>query len=104
MGHVLNVVPGPFSSVSYIKDFEVLAGPFRSTQQKTYMIEGQNKQDESIIYTYILQANKVGTFVIPPATITANGSLITSNSVQIKVQFAPPTVTSENVRDDKKKM
>ena len=73
-----------------IKDFEVLAGPFRSTQQKTYMIEGQNKQDESIIYTYILQANKVGTFVIPPATITANGSLITSNSVQIKVQFAPP--------------
>lgn len=65
------------------------------------MIEGQNKQDESIIYTYILQANKVGTFVIPPATITANGSLITSNSVQIKVQFAPPTVTSENVRDDK---
>ena len=101
MGHFLNVVPGPFSSVSYIKDFEVLAGPFRSTQQKTYMIEGQNKQDESIIYTYILQANKVGTFVIPPATITANGSLITSNSVQIKVQFAPPTVTSENVRDDK---
>ena len=85
----------------FIKDFEVLAGPFRSTQQKTYMIEGQNKQDESIIYTYILQANKVGTFVIPPATITANGSLITSNSVQIKVQFAPPTVTSENVRDDK---
>lgn len=84
-----------------LKDFEVLAGPFRSTQQKTYMIEGQNKQDESIIYTYILQANKVGTFVIPPATITANGSLITSNSVQIKVQFAPPTVTSENVRDDK---
>ena len=84
-----------------IKDFEVLAGPFRSTQQKTYMIEGQNKQDESIIYTYILQANKVGTFVIPPATITANGSLITSNSVQIKVQFAPPTVASENVRDDK---
>lgn len=78
-----------------------MAGPFRSTQQKTYMIEGQNKQDESIIYTYILQANKVGTFVIPPATITANGSLITSNSVQIKVQFAPPTVTSENVRDDK---
>lgn len=84
-----------------IKDFEVLAGPLRSTQQKTYMIEGQNKQDESIIYTYILQANKVGTFVIPPATITANGSLITSNSVQIKVQFAPPTVASENVRDDK---
>ena len=78
-----------------------MAGPFRSTQQKTYMIEGQNKQDESIIYTYILQANKVGTFVIPPATITANGSLITSNSVQIKVQLAPPTVTSENVRDDK---
>lgn len=84
-----------------IKDFEVLAGPLRSTQQKTYMIEGQNKQDESVIYTYILQANKVGTFVIPPATITANGSLITSNSVQIKVQFAPPTVASENVRDDK---
>ena len=83
-----------------IKDFEVLAGPLRSTQQKTYMTEGQNKQNESIVYTYILQANKVGTFIVPPATITANGRLITSNSVQIEVQFAPPAITSEAVKED----
>lgn len=91
-----------------IKDFEILYGPARSTQQSTQIIKGQITQNESITYTYILKANKEGTFIVPPAAITANGNLIASNSVQIKiqpakstVQFTPPTIASENVRDDK---
>ncbi len=83
-----------------IKDFEILHGPARSTQQSTSIIKGKTTQNESITYTYILQANKVGTFVVPPATITANGRLIRSNSVQIEVQFAPPTITSEAVKEN----
>lgn len=83
-----------------IKDFEILHGPARSTQQSTSIIKGETTQNESITYTYILQANKVGTFTVPPATITANGKLIRSNSVQIEVQFAPPTITSEAVKED----
>ena len=79
-----------------IKDFEILAGPLYSTQQSTDIVKGQ--KDKSITYTYILQANKEGTFIISPATIIANEKTITSNSVQIKVlptkptaQFTPPT-------------
>lgn len=83
-----------------IKDFEILHGPARSTQQSTSIIKGKTTQNESITYTYILQANKVGTFIVPPATITANGRLIRSNSVQIEVQFASPTITSEAVKED----
>lgn len=89
-----------------IKNFEILHGPARSTQQYTNIIKGQKRQGESITYTYILKADKEGTFIIPPATITANETLIASNSVQIKilpakstVQFTPPTMTSEESRE-----
>ena len=56
-----------------ITDFEVLMGPSRSQQSSTQIINGNVSSSSSITYTYVLIANKVGTFTIPGSTIKING-------------------------------
>lgn len=68
-----------------IQDFEVLMGPSRSQQSSTQIINGQVTSTSSITFTYILMANKEGTYTIPGATVMVNGNTHTSNSVKIKV-------------------
>jgi hypothetical protein len=68
-----------------IKGFDVLMGPTRSSQQSTQIINGNVTSSSSITFTYILMADKEGTFTIPGATINADGETKTSNSVKIKV-------------------
>ena len=74
-----------------IKGFEVLMGPSRSQQSSTQIINGNVTSTSSITFTYILMADKEGTYTIPGATIVADGENKTSNSVQIKV--LPPDQT-----------
>ncbi len=64
-----------------IQGFEVLMGPSRSTQYQNY----NGVETNSITFTYILMAEKEGTYKIPGATIVADGNNYTSNSVEIKV-------------------
>ena len=71
-----------------IKGFEVLMGPSRSTQYQNY----NGVVTNSITFTYILMAEKEGTYTIPGATIIADGNNYTSNSVEIKV--LPPDQSS----------
>ena len=71
-----------------IKGFEVLMGPSRSTQYQNY----NGVVTNSITFTYILMAEKEGTYTIPGATIVADGNNYTSNSVEIKV--LPPDQSS----------
>ena len=68
-----------------IQDFEVLMGPSRSQQSSTQIINGQVTSTSSITFTYILMADKEGTYTIPGATVMVNGNTHTSNSVKIKV-------------------
>ena len=68
-----------------IKDFEVLMGPSRSVQSSTHIDNGKVTSVNSITFTYILMADKEGTYKIPGATIVADGNNYTSNSVSIKV-------------------
>ena len=82
--------------VSTIKDFEILRGPRRSQQKSIQTINGKTTSNSSITFTYILLANKEGNFTIPGATITANGSQIVSNSIQIKVLPADNSQISVN--------
>ena len=65
--------------------FDVLMGPSTSTQSSFQMINGKTTQSSSVTYTYILSANKNGTFTIPAATVNAEGNQITSNTVKITV-------------------
>ncbi|AOW21301.1 BatD family protein [Urechidicola croceus] len=63
------------------ENFEVIAGPSSSINQS--WING--KASYSQAYIYIIKPNKVGTFIIPPATIEYEGKLIKSNTVQVTV-------------------
>ena len=65
--------------------FEVLMGPSTSTQSSFQMVNGHTSSTSSVTYTYILVANKNGTFTIPAAHITADGKSIESNEIQIRV-------------------
>ena len=71
--------------VSDIKDFRVLAGPNRSEQSSTQIINGNVTSTQSVTFTYILMAEKEGEFTVPGATITVEGNEITSNKVNVKV-------------------
>jgi len=75
-----------------IQGFEVLMGPSRSTQSSTQIINGKVTSTSTITFTYILMADKEGTYKIPGATIVADGNNYTSNSVEIKV--LPPDQSS----------
>ena len=65
--------------------FDVLMGPSTSQQSSFQMVNGHTSSSSSITYTYILSANKNGSFTIPAAHVTAGGKTITSNELHIKV-------------------
>ena len=71
--------------VGEIKDFDVLMGPSRSQQSSVQMINGKTTSTSSITFTYILMANKEGTFTIPAATAIADGKEVESTPFKVKV-------------------
>ena len=79
-----------------IKDFKILYGPNRSVNSNYSVINGVETKTGSVTYTYYLKANQEGTFTIPPATITVDGNLMTSNPVKIKVVPAEPMSQSDS--------
>jgi len=72
-------------------NFDVLAGPFTSQSVEMENINGKSRSTVSYSYTYTIQAQKIGTFTIPSASITVDGKKITSNGVSIKVLPADAT-------------
>ena len=68
-----------------INNFDILNGPMVSTGQNIMNINGKMEYSSSMSFTFILQANKVGTFTIPQALITAKGKRYMSNSLTITV-------------------
>lgn len=64
---------------------EVLMGPSTSSQSSFQMVNGHTSSSSSITYTYIICANKNGTFVIPPAHINVGGRSISSNALRVSV-------------------
>lgn len=73
-------------------DFSVLSGPNRSSSTSIQIINGSQSSSSTLTFTYILQADKQGTFTIPAATIVADGKSLSSNSVTIRV--LPPDKAS----------
>ncbi len=67
-------------------ELEVLMGPSTSTQSSFQMVNGHTSSSTSVTYTYILVANKQGTFTIPPAQAQVNGKMVKSNELKIKVE------------------
>ena len=67
------------------EEFDVLMGPSTSTQSSYQLINGHMSSSSSVTYTYILSANKNGSFTIPPAQAQVGGKTIHSNELRIKV-------------------
>ena len=65
--------------------FEVLMGPSTSAQSNFQFANGRTNSSSSITYTYILSADKNGSFTIPPAHVTVNGHTISSQSLKVRV-------------------
>ena len=65
--------------------FDVISGPFTSTSSSIQSVNGRTTMSVHYSFQYILQANREGTFDIPPATINIDRRTITSNSITIKV-------------------
>lgn len=69
-----------------LPNFNVLMGPSRSQATSTEVTNGSKVSTKtSITYTFILQAEKEGSFTIPGATVESEGKTYTSNAVTIKV-------------------
>ena len=74
-----------FRAGNFPDAFEVLMGPSTSRQSSFQMVNGHTTSSSSITFTYIICANKNGTFTIPPAHIRCEGKTLKSNSVKITV-------------------
>jgi tetratricopeptide (TPR) repeat protein len=70
---------------SFPDAFEVLMGPSTSVQSSYQMVNGHTSSSSSVTYTYILSADKNGSFKIPAAHVTVGGRTISSNIVHVRV-------------------
>jgi hypothetical protein len=68
-----------------IVNFDVLNGPMLSSGQNIMNINGKLEYSSSMSFTFILEANKAGTFTIPQALISAKGKRYMSNTTTITV-------------------
>ena len=66
-------------------DFDVLSGPYTSTSSSTSFVNGKRTSSFEQTYTYMLMAQKAGTFTIGPATVKVDGEQVQSNGVRIQV-------------------
>lgn len=76
---------------SNMNGFEILFGPSVSTSYSQQTVNGKTTSESSVSYTYILVADKEGSYTIGPASVKVDGATYTSNSVQIKV------ISEENI-------
>ena len=67
------------------KGFEVLYGPSTSSSTSVSIVNGHQSQEVRTTFTYVLQAQKEGTFTLPAASIKVDGQTLTSNTLTIKV-------------------
>lgn len=81
---VLNAKGSNFTEPD-IADFQVLSGPNTSSSSSIQWVNGNMSQSVTNTYTFILLAEKEGTFTIPSATIKSGGKTYQSNPISIEV-------------------
>lgn len=79
-----------------IKNFEVLQGPSYQTGQSTFSYNGKIEYSITTSYSFILEANQVGTFTIPSAVISSKGKRYISNPLTITVSKQNQASPSNN--------
>ena len=80
---------------------EIITGPYTSQQSNFQMVNGHTSSSSSITYTFILCANKNGSYTIPAAHVHANGKTISSNPLKVTVSgHAANTGAAPKMHDD----
>lgn len=73
-----------FSGPSF-EGFSVVGGPFNSSSSSVQIINGSMSRSISNTFSYVLRAEKEGTFTIGPASYTVDGKEIHSEPVKVTV-------------------
>jgi len=71
------------------EEFYLVYGPSTSQQSSYSVMNGKTTKSASITLTYVLMAEKTGTYTIPAATIVADGKTISSKPASVSVVDAP---------------
>ena len=75
-------------------ELDMMFGPSSSRSMSSSMINGKVTTSSAMTFTYVVQAQKEGTYNISPATVTVDGKSYSSNALTIKAlpagQNAPP--------------
>jgi len=80
----VNAKPSTFQQPD-IRGFAILAGPSQSSSSSMEIINGQVSQTFTLIYTYILQAEKEGKYRIGSAEVKVNGKIFATAPFEIEV-------------------
>ncbi len=78
--------------------FDVVYGPSVSQQQSYSIVNGHATSSASITYTFMLQANKTGTFTIPAAHINVGGKKLSSDAVKVTVTGGSHSQNNQGTR------
>nr|WP_321410665.1 BatD family protein [uncultured Carboxylicivirga sp.] len=81
-------------------NFQILMGPSTSYSQSTSIINGKVTRETTYSFTYVLKAEKEGTFTIPSATILVDGKKVSSNAVDIEVIKSGTTSQQQGQQND----
>lgn len=76
----------------------VLTGPMSSSQQSMSVINGQVSRSVSTGFTYIVQADKEGTYTVGSASCNVDGKTVTCGSFTIKVEKGSPQQQQQQQR------
>jgi len=82
--YTVNAKPENFSAQA-VDGISVLAGPSTSQSSNVSIINGKVTQNFELRYTYIVQANKEGKFIIPSAEVVVDKKTYKSESIKIEV-------------------
>ncbi len=80
----LNTQPSRITGIDFAH-FRVASGPQSTSSSQSTYANGQVQHTQSFSYTYILIAEKEGSFVIPGTEFVVNGDKIKSNNVTVTV-------------------
>lgn len=83
---VLSNAEGTDFSCPAFNGFEKLVGPSESHFSSYQYINGKSSKSSNTTYTFVLQADKKGTFNIPVASIRVNGKTLRTKPLSINVQ------------------
>lgn len=80
---------------------ELITGPYTSTQSSYTMVNGHTSSSSSITYTFIICAEKNGTYTIPAAHVQVKGKTISSQTAKVTVSgHAAANGSAPKMHDD----